>query len=297
MVLNRERIALRSRSISGFLAVLLWLGPAAGWAAAQAEGIVKKNTWWLPPRASAEAQQVDWLFTLIFVITGIVFIGVQGVLVWFLIKYRHRPGRKATFLHGHHKAEVVWTAAPALILIFLGVVSIRIWGELRMQAPDPANGPITEVAVEAQQFAWNIRYPGEDGVLGTRWDIGADPEYPEKPPIVSIINVPVDRPVLVHLTSRDVLHSFFLPNMRVKLDAVPGLTGRLWFTPTQVGQYELVCAELCGPQHYSMRGLLIVMSQEDYDAWLEQQYDMIYDIVGDDEDYDDDDEEDEEEEP
>jgi len=258
-----------------------------GSAGAFAQEIVKKDTWWLPPNASLEGRQVDWLFDLIFVVTGVLFVAVEVLLVYFLIKYRHRKDRKATFLHGHHQAEVIWTATPALILVIMGILSIRVWGQMRLDRPDPLKQKITEIEVLAQQFQWNIRYPGKDGKFGTRDDIGTfdpsgatDPIEAQKTPEVGFIHVPVNQMVRVHLMSRDVLHSFFLPNMRTKMDAVPGLRGELWFTPTQVGRYDLACAELCGPQHYTMKGDLIVHTPEEYDAWLKGKYEEIAQIIG-----------------
>jgi cytochrome c oxidase subunit II len=253
-------------------------------AAASGQGTVAHDSWWLPPNASVEGAQIDSMFDIIFVLTNAIMVAVFAVLIYFLIKYRFQSRRRAAFIHGHHRAEVIWTITPAIILIVMGILSIRVWGQMRLDRPDPTKTPITEVEVLAQQFQWNIRYPGADGKMGTRDDIGTfDPADQEKMAIVSEVRVPVNRTVRIHLRSRDVLHSFFLPNMRTKLDAVPGLHGELWFTPNQVGKFEIACAELCGPQHYTMRGILDVMSEEDYGKWLKEKEDEVREQIGEEE--------------
>ncbi len=247
------------------------------------QGVVKSDTWWLPKDASEHGHQVDSLFDVIFVVTGISFVLVQAVLVYLLVKYRYRKGRKAKFIHGHHKAEVIWTLTPAVLLLVMGILSIRAWAQIRTVPPDPAKEEITEIEILAQQFQWNVRYAGKDGKFGTMDDIGSfaglygpgvtvptDDEREAVSP--NYIRVPVGRTVRVHLMSRDVLHSFFVPNMRQKMDAVPGLRGQLWFKPVETGEYEIYCAELCGPQHYSMRGALKVLPVEEFDEWVEEYY-------------------------
>ncbi len=241
--------------------------------------LVTTDGWWLPPNAAEHGGKVDGIFTMIFIVTVITGIAVFAVLGYILYKYRHQEGRKAIFLHGSHRLEMIWTITPAVILVIMGILSIRAWADIRMS--EPAFGEeVTEVEVLAEQFQWNIRYPGMDGKFGTMDDIGTfDKQDPDKSAIPGNIHVPVGKTVRVHLMSRDVLHSFFLPNMRQKLDAVPGIRGTMKFTPTKVGKYDLLCAELCGPQHYSMSGALYVMSQEDYDAWLGQRNAEIRDIL------------------
>jgi cytochrome c oxidase subunit 2 len=261
--------------------LFVYLGMGVGALSAYAQDVVTHDSWWLPPSASKEASEIDFMFNIIFVLTTVIMLAVFALLIYFLVKYRHDPRRRAEFIHGHHRAEVIWTATPAIILIIMGILSIRVWGQMRLDRPDPTKIPITEVEVLAQQFQWNIRYPGADGVMGTRDDIGTfNPDDQQKTPIVSQIHVPVNRTVRIHLRSKDVLHSFFLPNMRTKLDAVPGLHGELWFTPDQIGKFEIACAELCGPQHYTMRGVLEVMSQEDYDTWLKAEEDKVREAIG-----------------
>ncbi len=254
------------------LAVGVLAALGAGELAAQTQDVHTRDTWWLPDNFAAHGGKVDALFTFIFVITMAALVGVQGTLVYFLVKYRHREGRKATFIHGHHKAEMIWTITPGVLLVLITILSTRTWAEIRFARPDPDKDDITEVEVLAQQFQWNVRYPGRDGKFGTLDDIGTFDDPPDRPQEIADVHAPVHKPVRVHLMSKDVLHSFFIPNMRQKLDAVPGMRGELWFTPTDVGRYEIACAELCGPQHYTMRGVLIVHTQEEYDAWAKKYY-------------------------
>ena len=210
--------------------------------------------WWFPPSVSSYGADVDQLFRVILWITGAIFMLVEGALLWFLIRYRRRPGRAAAYVHGSTAAELVWTLVPALIVGYLAVASQRVWA--RIQGPPPPHQ--VEVEVNAEQFAWNIRYAGPDGRLGSPDDLET----------INQLHLPVGQVVLVHLTSKDVIHSFFLPQFRLKRDAVPGLTGRVWLQATKTGQFEIVCAELCGLGHYRMRGFVTVESPQDFQAWL-----------------------------
>lgn len=244
------------------------------------ETFVSEPSWWLPPNAAEHGGKIDGLFLVIFWVTMITMIAVLAVLVYFLFKYRHQPGRKAVFIHGSHKLEVFWTITPAVLLVIMGILSIRVWADVRFSRPDRSVEEVTEVEVLAQQFQWNLRYPGLDGKFGTLDDLGTfDPDDPDQAIRIAEIVVPVDRHVRMILRSKDVLHSFFIPNMRQKLDAVPGLRGELWFKPTKTGLYEVACAELCGPQHYAMKGRIRVLSQEDFDAWWEEEYAEVLEIL------------------
>lgn len=250
-------------------------------ASADTDRVVAVDSWWLPPNFSEHGGKIDAIFELIFWVTLITMIAVLAVLGWFLVKYRYRPGRKAVFIHGSHKLEMIWTITPAVMLVVMGILSIRVWADIRFDRPKPGED-VTEIEVLAQQFLWNVRYPGDDRRFGTPDDLGSfapEDQELEKARIRNIIHVPVGKTVLIHLSSKDVLHSFFVPNMRQKLDAVPGLAGELWFKPTEPGRYEIACAELCGPQHYAMRGELIVMRPEDYKAWYEGEYAPIREVV------------------
>lgn len=212
---------------------------------------------WLPPAVTTSAPAIDQLFYVVLWITGIAFVLVEVTLLVLLVRYRRRPGVRAGYTHGHALVEVVWTVIPALILVCLTMQSQRVWSAVR-GAPPPAD---LEIEITAEQFAWNVRYPGSDGALGTADDVTT----------INQLHLPVQQTVLLRLRSKDVIHSFFVPQFRVKLDAVPGLTGRLWLSATTTGQFEIACAELCGLGHYRMRGFLVIETPEAFQAWLAQQ--------------------------
>lgn len=213
----------------------------------------------LVPAVSTFAEPIDRLFLVVFIVTSIAFVLVEGTLIYFLIRYRHREGRKAIYTHGNRRVEVAWTLVPGLFLFGLAVFQYDTWQEARIEFPPEAQAQL--VAVRANQFEWNASYPGADGELGTEDDLIAP---------INILHFPVGVPVIVELESEDVLHSFFIPVLRVKQDAVPGRPTRVWFHAMQTGQYELACAELCGLGHYRMRGLVTLESQTDFAAWLDQ---------------------------
>lgn len=214
---------------------------------------------WLPEQASTYAGQLDMGFWVVTVIVGIAFVLVEAALVWFVIRYRARPGRRAEFIHGSTKAEVIWTAIPALTVVGIGVWSAGLWREIKGRDQLPANA--LHVAVVAKQFEWNVTYPGLDGELRT------DDDFTRR----NALEIPVNRPVVVELTSEDVIHSFFIPVFRIKQDAVPGMRIPVWFEATKTGEFELACAELCGNSHYTMQGRVRVHTAEDYDAWVRSQ--------------------------
>ena len=216
-------------------------------------------SWWLPLQGSTFAPQIDGLFLAILIITGLAFVIVETGLIWFVFKYRGRPGRKGHYTHGNAKAEVVWTAIPAVTVVALGLVSNHYWKEIKGRDSIPADA--YPIAIHAKQFEWQVTYPGPDGQLGTADDFT----------VRNQLHVPVGRNIVVVLTSEDVIHSFWVPVLRVKQDAVPGLTIRAWFQATVPGEYELGCAELCGMGHYRMRARVFIHTQAEYDAWAHQQ--------------------------
>jgi cytochrome c oxidase subunit 2 len=213
---------------------------------------------WLPHNISTYGADIDWLFSLIQWITGVIFLGVMGALLAFVVKYRHREGRRATYTHGSTVLEVLWTIVPAIILIVLFMLSQSIWWSIKGSVPDSN----FQVHVTAKQFNWEVTYPGPDGQFGTDDDLTLENE----------LHVPINTVVVVTLQSRDVIHSFFLPNLRLKQDAVPGREIRAWFEATEPGRYELPCAELCGFGHSGMLGYLTVSSPEDYSKWVKEHW-------------------------
>ncbi len=214
-------------------------------------------SWMLPDAVSTFGGEIDSIYYVILWITGIVFVLVEVALITFLIRYRHREGRKAVFTHGSKKAEVVWTVIPFFIVLFIAFTSNRVWLEVKVadRTHVPANA--LPLKVTAKQFEWNVTYPGPDGKIDTADDFTKRNQ----------LHLPLDRAVLVELRSEDVIHSFFLPAFRVKQDAVPGMVMHVWFQPTKAGEYVLGCAELCGLGHYRMRGTVTVHERGDFERW------------------------------
>ena len=243
------------RAVRTLRSALFFFGAALAPAAAFADAW---PTWMrLPEQASTYAPQIDDMFHLIMWITGVVFVIVEAMLLIFLWKYRHREGRVATYTHGNNRLEVIWTIIPALICVTLALLSRRMWEEIKEHMPQDA----IHVQVTGEQFAWNFRYPGADGKFNTPDDLVT----------LNQLHFPVGKPVIVELTSKDVIHSFFLPEFRVKQDAVPGMKTHIWFEGTKVGHWEIACAELCGLGHYRMKGFVTVDTAEDYQKWMVEQ--------------------------
>jgi len=215
--------------------------------------------WSLPLNISTQGVQIDNLFWLIFWLTAVAFVLVEVGVLWFLWRYRAREGHRARYTHGHLGAEIVWTAVPALTMIFLGIYSGRIWAGIK--SPDSFPKDALTINVTAKQFEWNVTYPGADRVLGNEDDFT----------IRNRFEIPAHQPVVVNLESEDVIHSFFIPELRVKQDAVPGKVIPIWFEATQAGDFQIACAELCGLGHYSMRASVVIHEPEDYERWYNEQ--------------------------
>jgi cytochrome c oxidase subunit 2 len=213
---------------------------------------------WLPENVSTFGADIDSLFYLIFYITGASFFLVQGTLVVFLILYRNRKSRRATYIHGNTALEITWTIVPAIILVVLAILSKAKWDAIKVHIP-PGD---LQVQITAKQFNWEILYPGPDGQFGTPDDYQVDND----------LDVPVGKVIRASLRSKDVIHSFFLPHLRVKQDAVPGRQIEVWFEATKAGRYEIPCAELCGFGHSGMRGWLTIHSPDGYQAWVKEHW-------------------------
>jgi len=213
----------------------------------------------LPQDVSSHGHAIDHLYVFILVLTGVVFVATQAVFFWFLWKYDAANNREPVkYTHGSHTLEIVWTIIPAATLLFIALYQMNAWASSKMRMPNI----LPTVEVSARQFEWRLRYPGPDQILGTRDDLFH----------VNDLHIPVNEEILIDLKSQDVLHSFFLPNLRVKQDAVPGMKIPVWFKATETGSYDIVCAELCGWGHYKMKGRLVVQSRQDYDRWLQEMY-------------------------
>ena len=215
---------------------------------------------WFPRDVSAHGRTVDSLFMFILWLTGIVFIATELALFWFAWKYDGKRNKEpAKFSHGDHTLEVVWTILPSVTLLFIAIYQMDAWASAKMRKPNIA--PTAEIT--GRQFNWDVRYPGPDGELHTPDDIL---RYDGD------IHMPVDEDVLLVIKSHDVLHSFFLPNLRLKQDVIPGMEQAMWFHATDIGEFDIVCAELCGWGHYKMKARMTLEPRSEFEAWLAQKY-------------------------
>jgi cytochrome c oxidase subunit 2 len=243
---------------------------------------VKADDWglWFPEHVSTIGPGVDGLFNLILIPVTITFLGTELVLAWSLFKFSSpRLAGKSVFTHGSHKLEMVWTAIPAILLVVIAFAQLGQWADIRFESGFKEDLEESETTLDwypyakgglqgdlpvfaevwASQFDWRIVYPDETGDLH-----GVDRlEVPFE------FVVPVDTKVIFHLRSRDVLHSFFVPEFRLKQDAVPGMTIPVWFQAEKAGTYDLICAELCGWGHYKMAGSVKVLPKDEFKTWLE----------------------------
>jgi len=240
------------------------------------------KTWWLPHGAAEAAKWIDGQFTLTFILMGIVFVAAQVALGYLVWRYRERPGSgKVQYSHGNTTLEVLWTGLTAILFIGLNLMGSSVWAHERFE---PAKPDAVKVEVTGMQFAWYFRYPGADGKYGLTDPKLMDPSAGNEAAIglntsdpaakddvvTGTMYLPVGREVAINLRAVDVIHSFFVPGFRFKQDAVPGLVIPMHFTPTEIGDYEIACAELCGLGHYKMHGMVKVVSQDEFDKWLAQ---------------------------
>ena len=221
--------------------------------------------WFLdPPKdISVDGWRIDnviqYTDTVILLYFGIVVLA----MLYFIIKYRARPGHKAVYDRGDTKKHVGITLGMGL-LVFLSIdvviegMSFKDLNEAFWNFPK--GDDVVQVEVMPQQFAWNFRYAGNDGTFGTEDDLI---------PSQNQMHIPVNKPVVIQIAPYDVIHSFYLPNFRIKIDATPGMINTMWFQATETGNFEIACAELCGNSHYRMKGYLTVESEEDYNNWLQ----------------------------
>lgn len=264
--------------------------------------------------ASAHGFELDSIFNITLVFTGIVFIITHIFLFWYAYKYRKTSGNKAIFFAHDTKLELIWTVVPAIVMTLLVAKGLVAWNSIFPTLTE--DDQYLEIEATGYQFAWDIRYPGTDGKLGNKDFRLIDPasntlgmdwndEYGVDDIILGgtdKIVLPVDSMIKVRITAKDVLHNFYLPHFRVKMDAVPGLPTSFIFTPVkttqeyrqelrqypewqvpadpsdpeskqrwEVFEYELACAELCGKGHYSMRRIIEVVSREEYETWMAAQ--------------------------
>lgn len=241
---------------------------------------------------SDHGKYIDLMLYITLAITGIVFFLTQIALFWFSYKYQESDNRKAYFYPHNNKLELIWTAIPAITLTILVGFGIFYWFRITGDAPKDA----MVVEITGSQFKWEYRYPGDDGILGKKyykeisdaksnplgqlWD---DPANHDDIYGTGEMHLVVGKPVKLVINAKDVIHDVGLPHFRMKMDAVPGTPTTMWFTPTKTTKqvreetgdpefvYEISCDQMCGRGHYSMRGTIVVETQEEYDAWMAQQ--------------------------
>jgi len=236
---------------------------------------------WMPIQASTHAAEIDRMTILVHWLMLVMFVGWGAFFVFVLFRFRRGANPRADYAGAKGKFAKSTEVAVAIVEVVLLVgYAIPSWA-IRVKA-FPAENEAVVVRVVGTQFAWNIQYPGPDGKFG-RTDIKlvgsdnplgldrSDPAAKDDITTINQLNLPVDRPVLVHLSSMDVIHSFGLYEMRVKQDAIPGIQIPVWFIPNRTGEYEIACSQLCGLGHFRMRGFLTVQSDAAYRKWFDDQ--------------------------
>jgi len=240
---------------------------------------------WLPAAASDHARALDAVLFSVHAHMALIFILWLSVFVIALIRFRRgaNPAPRQEGVGGLWPAIAIGIVIAGDVII-LGALALPAWAD-RNQPPPAGIAPV-EVRVTAEQFAWNIHYPGPDRVFGrtTPQSISAtnpigidraDPAAADDVGIQNVLMLPVNRTAVIQLTSRDVIHSFTLNEMRVKQDATPGMTARVWFTPIVTGQWEIACSQLCGLGHYRMRGAYQVVDEAAWERWLADQRSIL----------------------
>jgi cytochrome c oxidase subunit II len=238
-------------------------------------GVISPSmNWWFPGAAQSPiGRQIDDLFYMILVIVTIAFVGTQIAMGYVLLRGARDtdgPGR-ASFTHGSHSLEVIWTIVPAGILLFIALYQLDTWAAYRVKENYPMSARLAPVAeVTARQFEWRIRYPNPTRKFETLAAVDGWLRKPEPDDLYAVneMHVPTGRATVIHLRTADVQHAFFVPMLRVKQDAVPGLVIPIIFEVLQPGPYEWVCAELCGWGHYKMKARVLAEPKEKFEAYL-----------------------------
>lgn len=235
----------------------------------------------MPVGASAHAGELDRIMALVHWLMLVMFVGWSLYFTYVLVRFRRGRNPRASY-HGVRSRWSTWAEAGVLVseVVLLVFFAIPFWS--RQVDALPVEQESTVVRVVAEQFAWNVHYPGPDGVFGrTSIDLVSadnplgldrrDPAGRDDLTLVNELNLPVGRPAIIWLSTKDVIHSFALPQMRVKQDAIPGVLQPVWFTPIEIGQWEIVCAQLCGLAHFRMRGIYRIQTPDDFEAWLAEE--------------------------
>ena len=221
---------------------------------------------WLPENYSESGAAIDSLYRIIHGVTAFFFVGFGVTIAWLLWKFSDQGRTSAQYFKDNLKLELLWSIIPACLLVCLAFYQLQTWNQLRVARPvvtvDGAEIPQPPlVRVFGRQFGWEFHYAGRDGQHGTRDDYKVE----------NLMVVPDDQTVVLQLESRDVIHSFFVPKLRLKNDVVPGTIGYAWFKPLSKAEMNILCAELCGWGHYKMVARLEIVSRSDFDRWDQQQ--------------------------
>jgi cytochrome c oxidase subunit 2 len=283
---GEEKSFKQSNRINAFLFILFMvLGLAGAW---WCNELLYDRTLLAQPAASDHGEKIDFMLWLTIIVTGIVFLLTQVLLFWFAFKYQYSEKRTSYFFPHNNKLELLWTVVPAIFLTILVGFGLFYWFKITGDAPKDAQ----IVEITGKQFNWMMRYPGKDNVLGRKnyrltdassgnalgvdWEDGASHDDVE----ASEMHLVVGKPVQLVINAQDVIHDVGLVHFRLKMDAVPGIPTTLWFTPKYTTEqmkkitgnkdfvYEISCDQICGSGHYSMRGVIIVETQDEYDAWM-----------------------------
>jgi cytochrome c oxidase subunit 2 len=235
----------------------------------------------LPVQASTHAGEIDHMISLVHWLMLVLFVGWGIFFVYVLFRFRRGAQPRASYDGAKGKiSKGIEVAIVVIEMVLLAFYAIPAWA--RRVSEFPPESQATVVRVVGEQFAWNVHYPGPDGTFG-RTDVTlvsadnplgldrSDPAAKDDVTTINQLNLPVDRPVLVHLSSKDVIHSFGLSEMRVKQDAIPGMSIPVWFIPNRVGEYEIACSQLCGLGHFRMRGFVTIQTASDYENWMADQ--------------------------
>lgn len=284
---GEEKTRKQNNKINGFMMVaFLIFGLIGVW---YCNDILYHKTLFPQGAASVEGESIDLMLWITIGVTGVVFIITQVLLFWFPFKYQEKEGKQAFYFPHNTKLELVWTTVPAIFLTVLVVFGLKFWFNVTSDAPKDA----VVVEITGHQFGWDMRYPGKDGLLGKvnyklynnpsgntlGVDFKNDPESWDDLRTTEM-HLPVGKPVKLVIHAQDVIHDVGLSHFRMKMDAVPGIPTTMWFTPKYTTEqmkertgnpnfvYEISCDQMCGQGHFSMRGVIVVETEENYKKWL-----------------------------
>jgi cytochrome c oxidase subunit 2 len=283
---GEEKSFKQTNRINAFMFILFMvLGLFGAW---WCNELLYDKTLLAQPAASDHGEKIDFMLWLTLIVTGVVFLMTQVLLFWFAYKYQYSEKRTVYFFPHNNKLELLWTVVPAIFLTILVGFGLFYWFKITGDAPKESQ----VVEITGKQFNWMMRYPGKDNVLGRKnyrltdasngnalgvdWEDGASHDDIE----ATEMHLVVGKPVQLVINAQDVIHDVGLVHFRLKMDAVPGIPTTLWFTPKYTTEqmkkitgnkdfvYEISCDQMCGSGHYSMRGVIVVETQEEYDAWM-----------------------------